>query len=210
MASDLSNLSHEDAAFFREKGYLQQKPEVEAWVRDYAKKLVQELAPHQAFIEKRFQEENTRFTSLFARDHDAIGRVLKHHLILESYMTRHLEAVSPTHAWRDARLGFARKVELLPKENQQIQFLLPGIREVNAIRNMFSHEIDATPSLDSVKQCLRVLEISHPYFNKTYTHAIDVVEDFTATACLWLSVDKEVELIFKEAHSRVKPLPAPI
>jgi hypothetical protein len=207
MRYDLSGMTDEEIAYFKEHGYPRQAPEVEAWMQDYARKLLIELQPHQALIDQRFKESRDRADQLFSRDHDAIGRILKHHLILENYITRHLEALSPRHDWRNARLRFAQKIALLPKDNPQIQYLIPGIREINDARNVFGHRIEARLSMDSVKACLDVLELAHPYFNKSYTDPIDVIQDFTQHACASLFLDKEVQQIFKEAHARVKALP---
>jgi hypothetical protein len=210
MPFDLSGMSEDEIAYFKEHGYPRQAPEMEARVQDYAKKLVIELRPHQALIDQRFKESRELANQSFSRDHDAIGRILKHHLILENYITRHLEAIAPTRDWRNSRLRFAQKLALLPKDNPQMQALIPGIREVNDVRNAFGHRIEAQLSMDSVKACLDVLEVSHPYFNKNYTDPIDVIEDFTQHACASLFLDKEVQQIFKEAHSRVKALPGQI
>ena len=203
MKIDLSAFSEEDAAYFREHGYFRQSPEVEARVRDDVQKMNRELAPHRAFIDQRIKETRDLSDKLFSRDHDTIGRILKQHLILENYMTRFLEAASPVHNWRDARLRFAQKMELLPKDNRLVQWLVPGIRSINSIRNSFGHQIGAELSLDAVKACLDVLDEVHPYFNKTYSNPVEVVEDFTELTCRWLPVDKEIDQIFKEARARV-------
>ena len=207
MRYDLSGMSDDEVAYFKEHGHPRQAPEVEAWIQDYARKLRIELLPHRAFIDRRFTESQERANNLFSREHEMIGRILKHHLILENYITRHLEVVSPGHNWRSARLRFAQKVALLPKDDPHMQLLIAGIREINDVRNLFGHQIEAQLSMESVKACLEVLELTHSYFNKNYTDPIEVIEDFTQYACAALFLDKEVRQIFKEAHARVKALP---
>lgn len=209
MQYDLSGMNDDEVAYFKEHGYRRQTPEMEARVRDYAKKLVNELRPHKALIDQRFNESRERANKLFSREHELIGRILKNHLILENYITRHLEVVSPGHNWRTARLRFAQKVALLPKDDPHMQLLIPGIREINDVRNLFGHQIEAQLSMESVKACLDLLESTHPYFNKKYTSPMDVIEDFTQHACASLFLDKEVQQIFKEAHERVKALLEP-
>lgn len=203
---DLSNMSPEDAAFFREKGYPRQTPEFEARMNAWARKLNAELAPHRALIDQRKDEWLDNWNKLFARDHDAIGRVLKHHLILEHYVTRYLEAVAPNHNWKRARLRFAQKIELIPKGDIIIDSLVLGIREVNAVRNALGHQIDARPALGTLEQCVRTLGHMHPYWQKTYSDAIAVIEDFTELVCSSLPIDADVAQIYKDAHERVGPM----
>src|SRR5882724_12076568 len=118
---------------------------------DFIRNVVAELAAHESRIEKRFNEENEAFKKLLAQDHDLIGRVLNRHLIIENYINRHLESVSPSHNWQDARLRFAQKLDLLPQGNPKVEWILPGIREMNTIRNRFGHRITATVSPDDLK-----------------------------------------------------------
>jgi hypothetical protein len=202
---DLSELSEEDATYFREHGYPRQKPEVEARIFARAHKLVQELAPHQAFIDKRIQELGELRDNLFSRDHDLMGKILKHHLILEFYINRHFETIFPANKRPSRRLAFAQKLELIPIDNFLMPLVIPGLREINDVRNAFAHDIDANLSLDSLKTCRKVLGLMHPYFNKTYSDPIDVIEDFTGIACLRLDVDKDLDQIFKQANARVGP-----
>src|SRR5688572_4877934 len=109
---------------------------------DFIPQVMAELAPHFPEIENRFNEENEAYKKLLAQDHDAIGRVLKCHLILEVYINRHLATASPTDDWQSVRLNFATKVDLLPHGNVKIAWVVPGIRETNKIRNSFGHQIN--------------------------------------------------------------------
>src|SRR5437016_4257424 len=98
---------------------------------DFISQVVAELAPQSPKIEKRFNQENEAFKKLLARDHDLIGRVLKCHLIIENYINRYLESVSPSHNWRSAKLYFAQKIKLLPQGEVKVSWILRGIKEIN-------------------------------------------------------------------------------
>lgn len=169
---------------------------------DFINEVVKELAPQRSAIDKKFETENNRFKSLLARDHDAIGRILRAHLILEAYITRHLRAISPDQSWDKARLTFSQKLELLPKHDLKVQWVVPGLREVNKIRNRFGHDIAAEIDLQNVHKCVDVLSVARR--GKRYTDAISVIEDFTTVACTWMVVDKDLELIFTEAFARAR------
>jgi hypothetical protein len=169
---------------------------------DFIPDVVAELAPHFPRIEKRFDQENEAFKRLLAQDHDLIGRVLKCHLIIENYINRHLESVSPSHNWQEARLRFAQKIELMPRENPKVAWILPGIRQINKIRNRFGHRISADVSLGDLTECISVLAIARK--DKKYTDSIQIIEDFTTVACTWLIVDPEIEGVFAEAFERAQ------
>src|SRR6266404_68797 len=162
---------------------------------DFIRDVVADLSPHLPTIEKRFNEENEAFKNLLAQDHNLIGRVLKCHLIIENYINRHLESVSPSHNWQDARLRFAQKTELFPQANGKVAWILPGIKEINTIRNRLGHRI--TPCISpkhDLTNCIKVLQISRN--GKQYKDPIEIIEDFTTVACTWLIVDPEIEGIF--------------
>ena len=77
MRYDLSGMSEDEIAYFKEHGYPRQTPEVQEWMQDYATKLNIELSPNQAFIDQRFKESRDRANQLFSRDHDANRTNLK-------------------------------------------------------------------------------------------------------------------------------------
>ena len=88
---------------------------------DFIPEVVAELTPQMPRIEQRFNEENELFKKLLAQDHDLIERVLKCHLIIDNYINRYIESVSPDHSWQDARLRFAQKIDLLPQGSAKVE-----------------------------------------------------------------------------------------
>lgn len=169
---------------------------------DFIPEVVAELAPKWPRIEQRFNEENEAFKKLLAQDHDLIGQVLKCHMIVENYINRHLEAVSPEHDWESAKLRFAQKISLLPSTNPKVAWLLPGIKELNSVRNRLGHRDSAKIELADLPECQSVLAIARS--GKKYTAPVELIEDFITVACTWLIVDKEIEGIFEEAFTRAK------
>lgn len=169
---------------------------------DFIPNVVAELAPQLPRIEKRFNQENEAFKKLLAQDHDLIGRVLKCHLIIENYINRHLESASPSHNWQDARLRFVQKIELLPEANAKVAWVLPGIREINTIRNRFGHRITASVSPNDLTACTSILAVARS--GKKYKDPMEIIEDFTTVACTWLIVDPEIDGIFAEAFKRAR------
>jgi hypothetical protein len=169
---------------------------------DFIPEIVAELRPHLPRIEDRFNQENEAFKDLLAADHDLIGFVLKCHLIVENYINRHLESVSPEHDWKDARLTFSQKVALLPRANLKVAWVLPGIKELNKVRNRFGHSIAARIIFDDLTECLKVLGTARN--GKHYNDVAEVIQDFTTVACTWLIIDPEIDLLFTQAFERAK------
>lgn len=169
---------------------------------DFVPDVVAELAPQLPEIERRFNAENEQFKKLLAKDHELIGRVLKCHLIIENYVNRHLVEVAPKHDWLKARLNFSQKLSLLPSGNPKVEWILPGIKNINAIRNKFGHDIEARVELQDLNDCIHVLSVARR--NKKYVEPSEIIEDFTVVSCTWLIVDSRIDQIFSEAFSRVK------
>ncbi|HDR9511800.1 hypothetical protein C5615_36350 [Burkholderia cepacia] len=82
------------------------------------------------------------------QDITAIGRILRAHLYVEHYLTEHLQQVNPRLGdLDDARLTFAQKVNLLDGSwNIAIRQLIPGIKQLNKIRNRLAHNLTAAVS----------------------------------------------------------------
>ena len=65
-----------------------------------------------------------------------MGRVLRAHLIVEHYMTAYIQGANPELGDLDAaKVGFAKKVDLLDDSNPLLTSLVPGIRRLNTVRN---------------------------------------------------------------------------
>jgi hypothetical protein len=198
-----------EAAYFRLKGYPRQKPEFEEWMQEWGRKTRTELAPHQALIDERSRRERERYEELFSRNHDTIGRVLKCHLILEHYIVRHLESISPEHDWGHPRLGFAAKVNLLPKDGFRIEWMTPALREINNLRNSLGHKLTAEVRFEDLKRCQEVVNRAQGAI-QTFSDPIELIEEFTTAATIWLLVDKEIERLTFEAGERARALMPPV
>jgi hypothetical protein len=169
---------------------------------DHISEVVAELKPYLPKIEQRFNEENERFKTLLAADHSLIGHILKHHLIVEVYLNRYLTTKYPDLAWDEADLRFSQKVKLLVSDRDpRAQFVVPGIKELNRIRNRFGHNLDVKLIVSEQPEMLKCLSIARKGVD--YKDPAFVIQDFATVACTFLIVDDDVEKIFKEAFARV-------
>jgi hypothetical protein len=164
------------------------------------------LSPHWDEIEAWLHDQNARFIELMASDHDALGRVLKAHLVIETFMTEFLEDRLGAEEVRDAGLSFHKKASLLPNAGSPASFVKPGILTVNRIRNRFSHDPKATLSDVDLGPIADALMVMRP--DVKFSDPIQQIEEFAAAACAFLivspsSIRGKIEEAF--AHFRAAP-----
>jgi len=161
------------------------------------------LGPRLEEIEAHFNAENEKFKALMAREHDALGRVLKCHLIVEGYLERFLAAHYRLNDLDKVPLSFYQKAQLLPDGGEAAAFVKPGVLRMNAIRNRFGHKIDAEITDHDLLPIREVLRVSRPGAN--FDSPVDAIEAFTTVACTFLVVPPpELQEVFLEAFSEVR------
>jgi len=162
------------------------------------KEALEILKPHFDTITAHFKEEQARYTQLLARDHDAIGRLLKCHLVLEHYLDGYLTNKVGLGNLEKARLRFFQKVQILPDEDAPMLFLKPGILKINSIRNRCAHNLDAAIDDNELGELSELLALSRP--DQEFDSSIERIEAFTTLCCTWLAVSPpDIENIFKNA-----------
>lgn len=129
------------------------------------------------------------------KDVTTIGRILRAHLHVEHHLTEYLQHVNPQLGELDeARITFNQKVNLLPAQDPRIDFLRPGIKHLNKIRNRLAHNLEATVTEDD-----KVVFLAPGLFSafreegvkgtdrKLATNPIDVLEEFAEFASSMLN-----------------------
>lgn len=160
------------------------------------------LKPHWAEIEADFARHNERFLALAAADHDAIGRVLRAHLVIENFLDTYLTATFEVENLDEVRLTFAQKAKLLPSRNSSAAFVRPGIIQLNTVRNRFGHQINHEIQPHEISAILQALEIARP--GKSFASPVEVIEAFSPVACAFLSVPpRHLQRLFMEAFAHV-------
>lgn len=93
---------------------------------------------------KTIESEYSSMTSRWEQDVVAIGRILRSHLYVEHYLTEYLVKRNPNLGpLAGAKLTFSQKVELMDGSNPRLSEILPGIRQLNKIRNRLAHNLAA-------------------------------------------------------------------
>jgi hypothetical protein len=172
-------------------------------VIDKVDEVVKEFSKHFDKIEEEFNRHNEYFKSLIYSEHDTLGQVLKHHLVVESYLTNYLILSYKNLDFETAKLSFAQKANLISVRDTRVAFVKPGIIELNRIRNKFAHNLKAELSLNSMDEMLKVLKIARK--GKEYKDPLEVIIDFSTVASTFLIVNtEEIDLLFQEIFDAIR------
>jgi hypothetical protein len=167
---------------------------------------VAKLKPHWAAVEEWLGEQNERFLAHINRDHDELGRILKAHLIVESFMTEFLGDRLGHDELEAADLSFFKKACLLPSSSAPGAFVKPGILVLNRIRNRFGHHLEPEIHSEELRPIDQVLEVARP--GVTFQSAVEKVEAFAAVACAFLLVaPANLREVVDEAFAEVRVPP---
>lgn len=152
-------------------------------------------------IEEEFNKQNEKYKAFLYQDHDFIGRLLKYHLITEYYINEYLENKFPDINFKAVDLRYFQKLSLLP-DNDRVAFIKPGLKELNKVRNKFSHNLNAKVELGELQEMLGVLGITRK--ETKYTEPSQVIEEFTTVACTFLIVSpKEINDLFSKLFNEL-------
>ena len=142
------------------------------------------FAPIMDELTKEAQAEVDRFDAAFSADHNAIGRVLRVHLVIEQYMNEHIKSTYKIDNLEELRLSFAQKAKLLKDDLSPPAFVKAAILNVNAVRNKFSHTLTPKIEWGEVNNVTNVLKIARK--GVIYAEPIDAIEAFAPVACAFL------------------------
>lgn len=170
---------------------------------DGIEKVLQVLQPHWNEIEADFERHNQRFLALAAVDHDAIGRVLRAHLIIESFMNSFLAQHYGLDDIDRLNLSFFQKAKLLPSRGSSAAAVRPGILQVNSVRNKYGHRLNHEIERHEISAVLEMLRTARPGVD--FASEVEAIEAFAPVACAFLSVPPpELQELFVEAFQNVR------
>lgn len=136
-------------------------------------------------LTKDVQVEIARFDAAFSADHNAIGRVLKVHLVIEQYLNEHIREKYKIQNLEELRLSFHQKALLLKDDLSPAAWVKGAIQNVNTVRNKFSHTLTPKIEWGAINNVIDVLRIARK--GETYNEPIDAIEAFAPVACAFLS-----------------------
>ena len=142
------------------------------------------FAPIMDKLTKEAQVEINRFDAAFSADHNAIGRVLRVHLVIEQYLNEHIKAKYKIKNLDELRLSFSQKTALLQDDLSPAAWVKSAIQNVNAVRNKFSHTLTPKIEWGAINNVTDVLKIARK--GVIYAEPIDAIEAFAPVACAFL------------------------
>lgn len=160
------------------------------------------LAPHWPAIEADFARQNERFLELARADHDAIGRVLRAHLVVENFLDQFLQSRLGIADLSPLRFSFAQKVGLLPESSSAAAFVKPGIKELNSVRNKYGHRLQQEVAWQEVRAISEILAIARR--GASFESPLGAIEAFAPVACAFLGVPPAALAdVFRDAFAQV-------
>lgn len=161
------------------------------------------LHPHWAVVDSWFLEQNRRFLAMMNSDHDTLGRVLKSHLVVETFLTEYWEHRMGAKELQAARLSFHQKASMLPSSGSGPSLVKPGLLKLNGIRNRLGHNPCATFTSEELGSINDVLSVARP--NVEFPGPVERLEAFAAVACAFLLVaPPELQKVFDAAFAKVR------
>lgn len=165
--------------------------------------VLQILEPHWQQIEEDFDRHNRRFLDLIKADHDAIGRILRAHLVIESFLDTFLTQLYGIENIQELRLSFHQKAKLLPTQGTSAAVVRPGILQVNSVRNKFGHCLNHTIERHEISAVLEVLAFARPGY--AFANEVEAIEAFAPIACAFLSVPPpHLQQLFVQAFANLR------
>ena len=160
------------------------------------------LRPKWDDFNAHFESENEKFIGLLRQDHDALGRVLKSHLILEHYLTVYLKQSFGLDDLESARLSFFQKVTLLPATGSAVSAVKLGLKKLNKVRNEFAHRLNQDLEELDLNPINEVINIFRP--EATFKSNLDRIEAFVTIAVTFLIIPPDdLKQTFAQAFSNV-------
>ena len=166
-----------------------------------AKETYKYIEPYWEDIQKDYEVSSQELNELLSQDHDQMGLILKIHLIVEYYMTQNLERNFQSVDVNSARLTFNQKINLLPKHDSAAQWLKPGIKELNKIRNKFAHNLKVVIKFEELIEIKKIVKISRDISHKSVQKLLN---EFAIVAGSFLgSSDPKIVKIFEDAFKKI-------
>lgn len=144
------------------------------------------LRPVWSDLEDDFNRQNERYLSMAATDHEAVGRVLRAHLIIENFLNSYLVDLFGFEDFGDLRLTFSQKAKMLPQSGVASAWVRPGILQLNNVRNRYGHRLDHTVDFVAIGAIMEILSVSRS--GHEFSTPIEAIEAFVPVACAFLSV----------------------
>jgi hypothetical protein len=136
------------------------------------------------FIEKERTIFNQKILTLLNTEFDELGLVLKCHMIIEHYIDEFLIVAFPTICqWDKIRLTFNQKLELINNSVTVMGMAYPSIKNLNSLRNKFSHRLAYEIKEEDIKEIKELMTIWYNAAGEPVPTGLQLIEKFTLWFC---------------------------
>lgn len=150
--------------------------------------LYSSLAEEAAVREADYHKFRAEFDTLWAKENDLMGLVLKCHLIVEFYMTQCLRVSLPgIDRFDDARLSFAQKHHLLTGWTFGFPWVKDGVGALNTLRNKVAHNIHYEIQDKDLQKIYECMDAIYHAKKETPKRGREALIDFSTFAAMALS-----------------------
>ncbi|MDP1744546.1 MAG: hypothetical protein Q8L90_03150 [Bacteroidota bacterium] len=161
---------------------------------DELKSYLEKSKGYPPIFSKTFREGEANWDEMKDVNFEMIGKILVCHLIVEHYISKVIEFITPKEFdWDDSRLTYNQKISLIRK----VTFLhhrgniVRGLKLINAIRNQYSHNLNATIKREDIEELRNFINSFNDLkgerqMPKNVTD-INVIEIFTQSLCTFLA-----------------------
>lgn len=147
------------------------------------------LIENQHELDKEYVDFNNTIVGLLNKKTDELGTILKCHLIIEFYIDNYLQVANPTILkWKNSRLSFNQKIELINNNRTAIGIFYPAIKSFNSLRNKFAHKIFYVIQEEDYNEIKKVMHVWYEASGKPASCGIKLIEDFTVSVCANINV----------------------
>lgn len=129
-----------------------------------------------------------RYADLIKHDHVMVGTILRCHLVVEHFLNEYLTHAHPAIVNLESmRLTFANKLLLAQHPKTSIAMALPGLQCLNKLRNQLAHRLDVAISPVDLQPIQDFVRIWRTAGGDDVPEGLAAVQDFTLTACIFIS-----------------------
>ena len=116
-----------------------------------------------------------------------LGYFLTCHLVIEHYVDECLKTFYPKIKWDAAKLTFANRLALFDLNIEKKFDCLPAIKQMHALRNKISHQLDFELNLITLKPLLDYLKQVNPKWPSRLKTPTQVLDAFVMMSCATLA-----------------------
>ncbi|MES2680096.1 MAG: hypothetical protein V4635_09440 [Bacteroidota bacterium] len=134
---------------------------------------------------KSWDQVKIKYEAILENSDHYAGKIVHYHLVLTDLINNTLVSLNLCSEGKAKDLPFKKKIDRLPREGKVFCCLIPGLEELNDIRNEVAHELLKKPQTDEIDTYVSFFKMGDPL-----TLSLEErIEKFTFLAIILFSVN---------------------